>query len=138
MRTTPFQFGKYVSLVAFLLAAVAQEPAIGAPFRAPAERSAEVSWKKPVALAEVQIVFDTHLSSLIVPKPMPEELVRDYTVEALHAGKWEIVAEEKDNFLRLRRHVVPTGSEVSALRVTVTATWGSSEARILELRALRP
>ena len=83
----------------------------------------------------MQLVFDTHLSSLLVPKPMPKELVRDYTVEALRGNKCEDIAVEKDNDARFRRHAIPSEPPVSALRITVTETWGVPEARILEIRA---
>ena len=98
-------------------------------------QTVSLSWKEPVTIKEVQLIFDTHVSGLIVPKPMPKELVRDYTVEALRDGKWETIIAETGNFLRFRRHAVPPGPPISALRVTVTATWGAPEARILELRA---
>ncbi len=98
-------------------------------------RSVSLSWKEPVELTEVQIVFDTHLSSLNVPEPMPAELVRDYKLEAQRGGKWRAIASEKNNALRFRRHRMPSGQPVSALRVTVSATWGAKEARIYEMRA---
>ncbi len=100
-------------------------------------RSATISWPEPVEISEVHLVFDTHLSSQKVPDPMPKELVRDYTVEALRGGKWETIADETDNALRFRRHDIPSGPSVSALRVTVTKTWGVPEARILEIRAIK-
>ena len=98
-------------------------------------KSASLSWKEPVELTEVQIVFDTHLSTLVVPEPMPAELVRDYKLEAQRGGKWKTIAAEKNNAMRFRRHRMPSGQPVSALRVTVTATWGAKEARIYEIRA---
>lgn len=49
-----------------------------------------------------RIDFDTHLSTFNVPEPMPAELVRDYTVEALHGDAGENIAAEKDNGSRLR------------------------------------
>ena len=52
------------------------------------------------------------------------------------AGDFTLAAGETDNGLRLRVHAFPEQS-VSALRVTVTSTWGDKSARIQEARLYR-
>ena len=64
---------------------------------------------------------------------MPKSLAKSYKVEGLVDGAWRTLAEESENFLRHRVHPFPA-VEMSALRVTVTETWGDPSARIFEVR----
>ena len=63
--------------------------------------------------------------------------MKDYSVEVRDAaGTWRKVVGETDNGLRLRIHAIPE-RPISALRVTVTSTWGDKSARIQEVRLYR-
>ena len=58
---------------------------------------------------------------------------RESPVEILVDGKWRMVVEEDENFLRHRIHAFPE-TEITALRVTVAETWGDPSARLFEIR----
>jgi len=117
------------------------DPAAGLP------ASIEVHWEEPVAMGEFQLVFDTGLHRLLTQSAADrytakmqwgrpqEETVRDYQVEVLKTGGWEVVANVTGNYQRRRRHSLDRGTKTSALRVTVTATNGIDHARIMEVRA---
>lgn len=107
----------------------------------------EVRWDETVILREVAVVFDTGLHRLLTlsgadaytakmqwGQPQ-EETVRDYTLAAKVGGEWKSLDEVKGNYQRLCRHGFDAVTEVSALRVTVTATNGIDHARIMEIRA---
>lgn len=97
-------------------------------------KTAQLTWEKPVGLSEVGIAFDTGLKTRRVKLPMPEELVRDYTVELRSDGAWREIARVTGNDRRYRVHRLPR-VEADALRVTVIRTWGDKLSRILEIRA---
>jgi len=94
----------------------------------------------------VQITFDsgfhreltlTHQDSLnkrMIRAPQPET-VRDYELlwQAHGSDKWTSLGQFTGNYQRLRRHEFPP-VRAGALRVKVTATHGSKEARIYEVR----
>jgi hypothetical protein len=107
----------------------------------------QLQWDKPVPVSEVQLIFDTGMHRVLTlshsdayvdrmdwGRPQPET-VRDYTIEAKCGDGWHLLAEVKDNYQRRRIHNVNPPGEVSALRVTVTATNGLDHARIFEIRA---
>lgn len=64
---------------------------------------------------------------------VPKELVKDYDVELLLSGKVVATEQRRDNFQRLCR-IDFNGAECDAVRVTVKAANGISEARIFEIR----
>ena len=78
-------------------------------------------------------MFDSDLTPKRVKERMPGRLVKSYAVEILVDGKWRMVVEEDENFLRYRIHAFPE-AEIAALRVTVTETWGDPSARLFEIR----
>ena len=65
-------------------------------------------------------------------------MVRDYAVELQTGdGQWVLFANVTDNYQRRRIHNAEAASEGQphkALRVTVSATRGIAEARIMEVR----
>ena len=97
-------------------------------------QSIRLDFPKPVKAREVRLVFDTDLTPKRVKERMPGRLVKSYAVEILVDGKWRMVVEEDENFLRHRIHAFPE-TEIAALRVTVAETWGDSSARLFEIRA---
>ena len=107
----------------------------------------QLDWDKPAPVSEVQLIFDTGMHRVLTlthsdayvdrmdwGRPQPET-VRDYTIEGKCAGGWHLLAEVKDNYQRRRIHQVNPPGDVSALRVTVSATNGLDHARIFEIRA---
>jgi hypothetical protein len=105
----------------------------------------ELAWPKPQKIRRVQITFDTGFhreltltssdshNAKMVRAPQPET-VRDYTVEAVtDGGKRLEVAKVTGNHQRLRRHEFEPLS-ATAIRIHVTATNSSEQARIYEVR----
>ncbi|HOC67550.1 MAG TPA: FAD-dependent oxidoreductase [Candidatus Hydrogenedentes bacterium] len=106
----------------------------------------ELRWKEPQTLSQVQLCFDTgffrelslseqsNVKKGQVRGPQPET-VRDYRVlyQAPESDAWVPLVEITGNYERLRRHTFPAIT-TGALRVHVTATNGSPEARIYEIR----
>lgn len=102
----------------------------------PLPQTLTLSFEQPVVADSLRLTFDTDLTPTRV-KEHPHTLVRDYEVEVRDAsGAWRKVVGEKDNGLRLRVHGIPE-RPMSALRVTVTSTWGDKSARIQEVRLYR-
>lgn len=111
------------------------------------ERSASLTltWDKPVAVGEIRLTFDSNLSREIMPsigrivrerqvKGLPEELVRDYTIQLTKDGKtvWEKAV--CDNGQRLNIHRLER-VECDRMIISVEATHGCPQARIFEVRA---
>jgi hypothetical protein len=65
------------------------------------------------------------------------ETVKDYWIEVEQAGAWTKVHSENNNYQRRRVHRLSQAAAVNALRITVTATNGITEARICEVRVYR-
>ncbi|MCF6283914.1 MAG: FAD-dependent oxidoreductase [Candidatus Hydrogenedentes bacterium] len=105
----------------------------------------DLTWDTPQTISHVQLCFDSgfhrqltlteakHARKNQVEGVQPE-LVKDYRVQykATPAGEWQSLVEEKDNFLRLRRHDFEAVT-ASAVRVHVTGVY-QGEARIYEVR----
>lgn len=93
---------------------------------------------------EIRLTFDTDLSHEIQPsmirnvlnrevKGMPHEMVKDYTVRLLDAGRLLYTREVKGNYQRL--NVIRTGGVMcDEVEIEVHATWGLPAARIQEIR----
>lgn len=107
----------------------------------------EVQWDQPVAVREIQLVFDTGLHRLLTQsgadaytakmqwgRPQTET-VRDYVIEVRVGDAWQQLADVSGNYQRLRRHALEHTVEISALRINVTATNGIDHVRIMEVRA---
>lgn len=104
----------------------------------------ELRWDPPQRIGTVQITFDTGFhreltltgsdgrSAHMVRGPQPET-VRDYTLVA-RAGRADVeLAKVTGNYQRLRRHRFEA-FECDTLRLYVTATNGSEQVRVFELR----
>ncbi len=117
------------------------DPAAGLP------ATLELRWPQPVAVREVQLIFDTGLHRFLTlsqadgytarmawGRPQPET-VRDYRLEAEMGGTWHAIHAEAGNYQRRRVHrwaePPPT---LAALRIVVTATNGLDHARVCEVR----
>ncbi|MGN0853772.1 MAG: FAD-dependent oxidoreductase [Kiritimatiellia bacterium] len=95
-------------------------------------QSIRLDFPKTADVRQVRLTFDTDLTPTRVAL-YPRTLVRDYRVEGLAGGRWRELARVEDNDLRLRVHDFEKIA-LSAVRVTVTKTWGVPEARINEVR----
>lgn len=95
------------------------------------------SWKKPVTVSGVRLVFDSEfiyrgkrmrkLEATMERKDMPKMLARTFRIEACDKkGNWTTVYEDNENILRLRK-VSFTPVEAKALRLTVSAWGGENE-----------
>jgi hypothetical protein len=109
----------------------------------------ELSWPTPQRLAHVQLTFDTGFhreltltasdghNAHIVRGPQPET-VRDYTVSIRTAqGEAVVVARVEGNHQRLRRHELEP-LDALAVVIHVTATGGSENVSIYEVRCYSP
>ncbi|MCL5743017.1 MAG: FAD-dependent oxidoreductase [Acidobacteria bacterium] len=106
----------------------------------------ELCWPAPQRIGRVQITFDTGFQRVLtlsgeasvmkrVIRGTQPETVRDYTilVRNRESDPWREVARVEGNYQRLRRHAF-TPTEVSAVRVRITATNGAPAARLFEIR----
>ena len=91
-----------------------------------------LDFAKPVKARQIRLTFDTDLTPTRVAL-YPKTLVKAYVVEGLVNGEWVPLASEERNDLRHRVHTFAE-KDVSAVRVTVTKTWGDPSARIFEIR----
>ena len=105
----------------------------------------ELSWEKPREIRQVQFTFDTgfhreltlsssdSVTSHIVRAPQPET-VRDYVVKVTtEDGKTREVARVSGNHQRLRRHAFDP-VRAKSVRLEISATNGSEQARVYEIR----
>lgn len=111
----------------------------------------ELNWEKTQILTQVTLTFDPDLSReipssraekwadshIFTPRPgMPPELVRAFTLELRDAaGQWRTVHTEGKNWRRRYPILLDRPTGVAALRLTVTATYGSPYARVFEIVA---
>ena len=106
----------------------------------------------PTAVHRVRVVFDSDLNRVTLPAPEaklnrpmihnrpldwpdtypPQTLVRRYRVEAqLADGSWTTLAQEENNYQRLRKHA--TDVQATAIRFTPLETWGSPACHLFAL-----
>lgn len=105
----------------------------------------ELTFPAPVAISEVRLTFDTGfhrqrtatynpgMYARMIHGPQPET-VRDYQIEVIGPQGRRTLARIEGNYQRHRVHRFDT-AEVTALRITVTATNGVPSARLFEIRA---
>lgn len=118
-----------------------------------AEQSPAVmlTWEKPQTVRQVTLDFNPDLCKEIPSSRaakwteshnftartgMPPELVKGFTIETLGSdGQWQIRCREEANWRRHYEFGLDTPVETKALRITVTASYGSPHAQIFEIRA---
>ena len=101
-----------------------------------------LDWDHPVLAREVILVFDDDLDLTLntlhhhrSPDEILPQLVRDYHLDVLAAdGVWRTVADVIGNRTRRRVHRLSTPIPLRAVRLTVTATNGIPEARVVQIR----
>lgn len=102
----------------------------------------EYRFEKPTAVSRVRLVFDSDLNDETMPeyeqklqrnmicnRPrnlpdtyVPKTMTKEYRIEGLTDNGWIVLAEETNNYQRLRKHDVDAC--VSAVRFVPTSTWG--------------
>ena len=102
------------------------DPAVALP------QTLTLDFPRPVTAREVRLAFDSDLTPMRAAAH-PKTLVKAYAVKGLVNGVWTRLAGDGANVLRHRVHRFDA-VEVTAIRVTVTATWGDPSARIFEIR----
>ncbi|MBR2438743.1 MAG: FAD-dependent oxidoreductase [Lentisphaeria bacterium] len=96
-------------------------------------QTAQVTFPEKKTVSCVELVFDTSLEHINIYSSQ-QECVKEYVLEGICGDKTIVLAEEKDNYLRFRKHVFPP-VELSALRLTVRSTRGDASARVYQIRA---
>jgi hypothetical protein len=100
----------------------------------PLPQAIRLDFPRPVTAQEVRLTFDTDLTpSRVALNPYPSVLAKSYEVEGFDGKEWRTLASEKENGLRHRIHRFEA-CRLTALRVTVTETWGDPSARLFEVR----
>jgi len=104
----------------------------------------ELSWKNPVKLDTIQLIFDTGLHRTLrlsgedrvykmQERHAQPETVADYSIEARSRKKSIVLATVRDNYLRRVEHTF-AAVEADSIRITVQRTNGDKLARICEVR----
>ena len=103
-------------------------------------QSLTLEWDAPRILTEARFVFDddpdVELNTLHhhrTPDRVFPELVRDYAVEVREEGTWRSVVHVEANRRRQRVHPLE-GVRADALRLTIFATNGAPQARVVSAR----
>ena len=96
-------------------------------------QQAEISFPERRTCGCVELVFDTNLDHINI-YDYQKECVKDYRLEGRRGDEWVLLADEKDNFLRFRKHIFEP-QELDGLRLTVSATQGDPSARVYQIRA---
>ena len=105
----------------------------------------QLEWPGEITVAQIDLVFDTglhrHLTltqsdayfrRMLWGTGQPET-VKTYDVSCQIAGVWKPVARVEGQWQRQAQHVMPSAVTCTAIRVTVHATWGAPEARIMRV-----
>lgn len=99
----------------------------------PMPQTVEITFKKRSLCGCAELVFDTNLDNINI-YDYQKECVKEYILEGLDGDKIIPLAQEKENFLRFRKHEFPA-QELDGLRLTVLATRGDRSARVYQIRA---
>lgn len=111
------------------------------PLAAGREEWLELAWQEKVAVSLVQVTFNDNVNQDLINlhafktsfDVMPE-LVKDYRLEALADGEWQVLHRETNNRKRTRRHDLGRTVQAERLRLIVESTNGSPCAEVVEVR----
>ncbi len=124
MRKPPFAKPEAADLAAFAPHAWAATPGDQVAYR----------FDRPTLIRQATVIFDTNLERSIAlrapgwQEPFPENLTRQFRIEALRPAGWETVATVDNN---TQRHVTLALNETTAgLRLVLGPTHGGSQSRI--------
>ena len=122
------------------------------PMREGVDEWLQLDWDEPVLASEVRVVFDDDLDLELntlhhhrSPDEVLPQLVKAYRVDvlpeapvpggaALDPGGWVTVARETANRWRQRVHPVGGCGPLRAVRLVISETNGSAQARVVQLR----
>lgn len=96
-----------------------------------------LTWNEPKRIDKVQLIFAGHLLRELhayAPFYRDPQCVRDYSISAWIAGKWEKIIEIEGNYQRQQVHVLAEPITTDKLQVEVHATNGDDSAQIYEVR----
>ncbi|NLR93418.1 FAD-dependent oxidoreductase [Flammeovirga agarivorans] len=107
--------------------------------------SVQMEWEKPVALSSIVLKCDTNVQMNIMMRnnynnrkiftdTVPPELLKDLNLEARINGKWVTIGTITDNKTRRIKFNFDT-IKTTSLRVNINETYGSSIAKLFEVRA---
>ena len=113
---------------------------------APGEETVEYSWKKPVTLSGVRLVFDSmfkvrskrmrKLEATTERVSVPAPIAKSYRIEVkLKKGPWTTVYECPLNYLRLNK-IAFEPVQATSVRLVVTDTWGAEKAHVFAFDVL--
>ena len=115
---------------------------------APEETSICYSWKKPVSVNGVRLIFDSDLKvrskrmrkleATTERVEVPAMMTKGFRIEVKNGkkGEWTTVCEQDDNFLRLRKIQFDHSVQATDVRLVVTSTWGAEKAHIFAFDVL--
>jgi hypothetical protein len=100
-----------------------------------------LDWEEPVRVGRVEVIADDDVNEDLInlhhhrtPFEVLPTLLRDYRVEALAGGEWQLVALVTGNRRRRIVHELPHTVAADAVRVVVSATNGAPRAHIVAVR----
>lgn len=107
-----------------------------------AEQWLQLSWPAgPVTAAEVHLVFNDDVNEDLINLhhhrtsfDVIPELVKDYRIEALVDGAWQVVGKAADNRRRRRVHRFDQAVSLSKLRLVLESTNGCPRYEVVEIR----
>ncbi|MCF7689433.1 MAG: FAD-dependent oxidoreductase, partial [Cephaloticoccus sp.] len=107
----------------------------------------ELRWDAPITLRRIEMVFDSGLHRHLTLTQSDSyhqamcwgtgqpEIVKHYEVQLEVDGVWTTVVREENQWQRRARHEFDPEIKCTALLVSVLATWGGNEARIVRIGA---
>jgi len=105
------------------------------------EQWLELKWKEPVAIREIQIIFNDDVNEDLInlhhhrtPFEIIPELVKHYRIEAWHAGVRRVLDERNDNRRRKQVHRFAEPVTAEAIRIVCLETNGSPWFEICEVQ----
>ncbi|MFB9277103.1 FAD-dependent oxidoreductase [Cohnella cellulosilytica] len=114
---------------------------VSEPLEEGGEAWLELSWPRSVDIGEVHATWNDDVNEDLInlhhhrtPFEVIPELVKHYRLEARVDGRWETVAEVRDNRRRTNRIRLAQPVTADALRIVVRETNGSPCAELAEIR----
>ena len=97
-------------------------------------QTVHLQWPEPISFTQMRLTFDDNLDRplrRITDFQVAPELIRDYEVYALENGRWDLIVQEKDNYLRHRVHSFQKVS-TQEIRIVMLSSNGCKHARLVE------
>lgn len=99
----------------------------------------EFSLEKEQSVKMIQLYFDTTekrywSENYITNTKANPHLPAEYDIEILEGGEWKIAHQERNNYLRFRKHAFSCHRLIQGVRITIRKVWGEEEpARIYQI-----